>query len=69
MKEALPPMGLARGKGATVEYVDGNLYIDFFGGAGVMNVGHAHPDVLAAVSKHLGGITHALDVPTPARRA
>jgi len=63
------PMGLVRGKGATVEDVDGNIYIDFFGGAGVMNVGHSNPDVIAAVSRQLDGITHALDVPTPPRQA
>ena len=62
------PMGLVRGKGATVEDVDGNIYIDFFGGAGVMNVGHSNPDVIAAVSRQLDGITHALDVPTPPRK-
>jgi len=63
------PMGLLRGRGATLEDVDGNLYIDFFGGAGVMNVGHANPEVIEAVSRQLEGITHSLDVPTPSRQA
>jgi len=61
------PMGLSLAKGATVEDVDGNIYIDFFGGAGVMNVGHSNPEVLAAVSKQLGRLTHSLDVPSPPR--
>ncbi len=39
------PMALARGKGATLEDVDGNIYIDCFSGAGVMALGHAHPEV------------------------
>ncbi|HNS50909.1 MAG TPA: aspartate aminotransferase family protein [Anaerolineae bacterium] len=62
------PMAMRRAKGATVEDVDGNLYIDFFGGAGVMNVGHANPFVLDAIREQIGDLTHALDFPTPARR-
>ncbi|MEE8377594.1 MAG: aspartate aminotransferase family protein [Candidatus Aminicenantaceae bacterium] len=61
------PMGLSRAKGATVEDVDGNIYIDFFGGAGVMNVGHSNPDVLAAASNQLDRLTHSLDFPSPPR--
>jgi len=61
-------MALKRGRGATVEDVDGNLYIDFFGGAAVMNVGHGNPEVVEAASRQLGELTHALDIPTPARR-
>jgi diaminobutyrate-2-oxoglutarate transaminase len=62
------PMAIRRAKGATVEDVDGNLYIDFFGGAGVMNVGHSNPQVLEAVRNQLGELTHALDFPNPSRR-
>ena len=63
------PMALRRAKGATVEDVDGNLYIDFFGGAGVMNVGHSNPEVIEAASKQLTELTHSLDIPNPARKA
>jgi diaminobutyrate-2-oxoglutarate transaminase len=63
------PMAMRRGKGATVEDVDGSVYIDFFGGAGVMGVGHSNPEVIEAVQEQLGQLTHALDFPTPARRA
>jgi diaminobutyrate-2-oxoglutarate transaminase len=62
------PLALQRGRGATVEDVDGNVYIDFFGGAGVMAVGHANPEVIAAAERQLRELTHALDFPTPARR-
>jgi diaminobutyrate-2-oxoglutarate transaminase len=62
------PMAIQRAKGATVEDVDGNLYIDFFGGAGVMNVGHSNPIVVQAVVKQIGELTHALDFPTPSRK-
>ena len=63
------PMALRRAKGATVEDVDGNLYIDFFGGAGVMNVGHSNSEVIEAAASQLTELTHSLDVPSPARRA
>jgi len=63
------PMALRRAKGATVEDVDGNLYIDFFGGAGVMNVGHSNPEVIMAASKQLSELTHSLDIPNPARKS
>jgi len=63
------PMALLRGKGATVEDVDGNVYIDFFGGAGVMNVGHSNPEVIDAAKKQLDNLTHSLDIPNPARQS
>jgi len=62
------PMAIVNAKGATVQDVDGNLYIDFFGGAGVMNVGHCNPQVVDAVTKQIGQLTHALDFPTPSRK-
>jgi len=62
------PMAVQRAKGSTVEDVDGNLYIDFFGGAGVMNVGHSNPTVVQAAIKQIGELTHALDFPTPSRQ-
>jgi len=61
-------MAIQRAKGSTVEDVDGNLYIDFFGGAGVMNVGHSNPMVVQAAIKQIGELTHALDFPTPSRQ-
>ena len=62
------PMAVRRAKGATIEDVDGNIYIDFFGGAGVMNVGHSNPSVIEAAKKQMVDVTHTLDVPNPARR-
>jgi diaminobutyrate-2-oxoglutarate transaminase len=62
------PMALRRARGATVEDVDGNVYIDFFGGAGVMNVGHANPSVLEAAQAQIGEITHSLDLPSQPRK-
>lgn len=63
------PMALRRARGATVEDMDGNLYIDFFGGAGVMNVGHANPEILKAAQDQLAELSHALDFPNPSRKS
>jgi diaminobutyrate-2-oxoglutarate transaminase len=62
------PMAMLRGRGATVEDVDGNVYIDFFGGAGVLNVGHCNPAVLEAARLQMADLTHTLDIPSQARR-
>lgn len=62
------PIAMQSAKGATVADVDGNVYIDFFGGAGVMNVGHSNPAVVQAATKQIGELTHALDFPTPSRK-
>ncbi len=61
------PMAIARGKGATIEDADGNIYIDMFGGAGVMAVGHGHPEVLEAAHKQIDIVTHTLDIPSETR--
>jgi diaminobutyrate-2-oxoglutarate transaminase len=61
------PLALAEGRGATVKDVDGNTFIDFFGGAGTLNVGHGNPRVAAAASEQQEQLVHALDFPTPAR--
>ncbi len=58
------PLGFEEGMGATIKDMDGNIYIDFFGGAGVLNVGHSNPDVLRAVSEQEKKLVHALDFAT-----
>ena len=58
------PLGFEAGRGATIQDLDGNVFIDFFGGAGVLNVGHCNPDVLRAVREQEGKLIHALDFPT-----
>src|SRR2546428_10336765 len=44
------PVVIERGEGATLTDVDGNTFIDFTGGVGCLNVGHAHSRVVAARS-------------------
>jgi 4-aminobutyrate aminotransferase/(S)-3-amino-2-methylpropionate transaminase len=43
---------------AVVTDVDGNRFIDFAGGIGVLNTGHRHPAVMAAVRAELDRLTH-----------
>ncbi len=61
------PIALKEGRGATVRDMDGNTYLDFFGGAGTLNVGHGNPDVKRAASEQQERLVHALDFPTEAR--
>jgi glutamate-1-semialdehyde 2,1-aminomutase len=52
------PTYLVRGEGARVWDVDGNEYIDFHNGFGVMCVGHANPTIAAAVKARMDEGTH-----------
>ena len=47
-----------RALNAEIWDVEGRRYIDFAGGIGVMNVGHRHPKVIAAVQAQLERFTH-----------
>ena len=48
----------ARAENATIWDVEGNAYIDFAGGIAVLNVGHRHPKVIAAVRDQIDKYTH-----------
>src|SRR4051795_3909394 len=52
------PVYIERGQGAKVWDVDGNEYLDFHNGFGVMCVGHANPVVAAAVKARMDEGTH-----------
>src|SRR4051794_2081574 len=52
------PVYLERGAGARVWDVDGNEYVDFHNGFGVMCVGHANPVIAAAVKARMDEGTH-----------
>jgi 4-aminobutyrate aminotransferase / (S)-3-amino-2-methylpropionate transaminase / 5-aminovalerate transaminase len=52
------PVVIADGSGATVTDVDGNTFVDFTGGVGCLNVGHAHPRVVAAVQEQSARFLH-----------
>jgi len=58
-QDAAPqPIFIEEGKGSRVWDVDGNEYVDFHNGFGVMVVGHAHPKVVAAVSARIARGSH-----------
>jgi 4-aminobutyrate aminotransferase / (S)-3-amino-2-methylpropionate transaminase / 5-aminovalerate transaminase len=52
------PIVAAEGRGALLTDVDGNTFIDFTGGVGVLNVGHSHPQVVAAIQEQTARFTH-----------
>jgi 5-aminovalerate/4-aminobutyrate aminotransferase len=52
------PIFVERAENATVVDVEGREYIDFAGGIAVLNTGHLHPKVVAAVQKQLERFTH-----------
>ncbi len=52
------PVVAAEARGATITDVDGNVFIDFTGGVGCLNVGHAHPRVVAAAQEQLERFAH-----------
>jgi 4-aminobutyrate aminotransferase len=49
---------IERGTGATVEDVDGNVFLDCAAGIAVNSTGHAHPDVVQAVTEQAGKFLH-----------
>ncbi len=53
------PLAIDRAQGAELWDVDGKRYLDFVGGIGVLNIGHNHPKVVAAVQAQLQKVSHA----------
>src|SRR5205085_11415505 len=58
MSSAMPVFA-ASGQGATLTDVDGKVYIDFATGISVMNVGHSHPRVIAAIRQQADQLVHS----------
>jgi 4-aminobutyrate aminotransferase/(S)-3-amino-2-methylpropionate transaminase len=52
------PIFIASGSSATLTDVDGNTFIDFTAGISVINVGHAQPEVVAAIADAARAFTH-----------
>ncbi|MGW0507303.1 acetylornithine transaminase [Micromonospora sp. NPDC003241] len=53
-----PPLALVSGSGAVVTDETGREYVDLLGGIAVNSLGHAHPAVVAAVSKQVATLGH-----------
>lgn len=52
------PIFAARAEGAVLDDVDGNRFLDFAGGIGVLNVGHRAPRVVAALREQIDAFLH-----------
>lgn len=54
------PIVIERGEGAMVEDVDGNMFLDWIGGVGVLNIGYSHPEIIEAVKKQSEKYFHGM---------
>jgi predicted acetylornithine/succinylornithine family transaminase len=59
---ARAPVQFVRGEGCSLWDVDGVEYLDFLAGISVLNVGHCHPDVVAAVREQVGTLMHVTNL-------
>jgi ornithine--oxo-acid transaminase len=51
------PVAMAKGKGVYLWDVEGKKYLDFLSGYSVVNQGHCHPRILAALVEQAGTLT------------
>lgn len=54
------PVVMKRAEGAIIEDLDGNRFLDWIGGVGVLNIGHCHPEVVAAVKDQAEKYFHGM---------
>ena len=54
------PVVMKRAEGAMIEAVDGNRFLDWIGGVGVLNIGHCHPEVVEAVKLQADRYFHGM---------
>lgn len=54
------PLAIKRGEGAMIEDLDGNVFVDFIGGVGVLNIGYSHPEVIEAVKEQADKYFHTM---------
>ena len=52
------PLVARRGRGALIEDVDGNTFLDFAAGIAVVATGHCHPEVVAAIQQQAAELIH-----------
>jgi 4-aminobutyrate aminotransferase len=52
------PLVAKTGRGAMIEDVDGNTFLDFAAGIAVVATGHCHPEVVAAIQKQAAELIH-----------
>lgn len=54
------PICIKQGSGAMFEDLDGNKFLDWVGGVGVLNIGYSHPDVIKAVKEQADKYFHTI---------
>ena len=54
------PVAITRGEGAMIEDVDGNKFLDWVGGVGVLNIGYSQPEVVEAVKEQADKYFHGM---------
>lgn len=54
------PCVIKRGEGAMIEDVDGNYFLDWVGGVGVLNMGYSKPEVVEAVTEQAQNFFHSM---------
>lgn len=54
------PVAIARGEGAMIEDLDGNYFLDWIGGVGVLNVGYSQPEIIEAVKEQADKYFHGM---------
>ena len=54
------PCVIKRGEGAMFEDVDGNIFLDWIGGVGVLNIGYTNPELVDAVKEQSEKYFHAM---------
>jgi len=62
---SVTPVHVESARGAIVRDVEGREYIDFGGGIGVMNIGHCHPKVVAAIKAQAEKFHHTCFMVNP----
>ena len=54
------PVVIEKGEGAMIQDVDGNKFLDWIGGVGVLNIGFSHPEVVEAVKAQAEKYFHGM---------
>ncbi len=52
------PVSAVAGRGVVIEDADGNVLLDFAAGIGVLNTGHSHPRIVAAIQAQAARLIH-----------
>ena len=58
--KSIYPIVIERGEGAMIEDVDGNVFLDWVGGVGVMNIGYSNPELIDAVKEQSEKYFHSM---------